>query len=234
MGQVDELPPSRQSAWQRRWVELERADEATESEQDRAERWRDELSQLLAELFNTRDATYNQLVSLYGKAGWLVIAAYLPVVALLAAGYGPILLAGFVGGLVSRMQRLVYGRGRPTAYGASWVPLFLAPLLGALAAWAGLHLLALLQALSIANLATLLPPGGDVRLSTSAPILGLATLLGFSERLFNQLGDQADKVLAPDSDGGSPATAGNPTAPVESLPIPRPADGGGARPLRAS
>lgn len=213
MGQVDELPTIRQSAWQRRWSDLQNASAAGSGHGGvTPAMWRDELSQLLAELFNARDSTYNQLVSLYGKAGWLVIAAYLPVAALLVAGYGPVLLAGFLGGLISRMQRLVYGRGRPTAYGASWVPLFLAPLLGALAAWAGLHLLALLQSLGIVDLNGVLPPKSDFRLDVSASILGIAVLLGFSERLFNQLGDNAEKVLAGAEDTGSPATAGSPTS----------------------
>jgi hypothetical protein len=223
MGQVDELPAVRQNAWQRRWVDLQNASAAPgRTDRGTAQMWRGELSQLLAELFNARDSTYNQLVSLYGKAGWLVIAAYLPVAALLVGGYGPVLLAGFLGGLISRMQRLVYGRGRPTAYGASWVPLFLAPLLGALAAWAGLHLLALLQGLGVVSLTGVLPPGSDFRMDPAASVLGIAVLLGFSERLFNQLGDHADKVLQGEQDGGSPAAAGSPASPFGSVAVPGP------------
>jgi hypothetical protein len=212
MGQIDELPPVRQNAWQRRWLDLQNSSRrgAPSLDQQAREAWRNELSQLLAELFNARDSTYNQLVSLYGKAGWLIFAAYLPVVALLVAGYGPVLLAGFLGGLVSRMQRLVYAHGRPTAYGTSWVPLFLAPLLGALASWAGLHLLLLLQALGIVSLTEILVPGSDLRLQPQAAVLGLGVLLGFSERLFNQLGDQADRIVAVDHNAGSAAAAGNP------------------------
>ena len=223
MGQVEELPALRQSAWQRRWVELQNASASPgSSDHERAAIWKVELSQLLAELFNARDSTYNQLVSLYGKAGWLVTAAYLPVAALLVSGYGQILLAGFLGGLVSRMQRLVYGRGRPTAYGASWVPLFLAPLLGALAAWAGLHLLVLMQGLGVVDLSGVLPPGTDFRLTVQPSVVGLAVLLGFSERLFNQLGDQADRVLSHEPDSGSPASAGSPTATLTPTAVPGP------------
>jgi hypothetical protein len=223
MGQIEELPAVRQSAWQRRWVELQNASaQPAGSRDESAEVWKAELSQLLAELFNARDSTYNQLVSLYGKAGWLVTAAYLPVAALLVSGYGQVLLAGFLGGLVSRMQRLVYGRGRPTAYGASWVPLFLAPLLGALAAWAGLHLLVLMQGLGIVDLKGVLPPFTDFRLTVPPSVVGLAVLLGFSERLFNQLGDQADKVLSGDPDTSSPAAAGSPAAPLPTTSLPGP------------
>jgi hypothetical protein len=211
MGQIDELSAVRQNAWQRRWVDLQNSTRGClQLDHHGREAWRNELSELLAELFNARDSTYNQLVSLYGKAGWLIFAACLPVAALLVAGYGPVLLAGFLGGLVSRMQRLVYAQGRPTAYGTSWVPLFLAPLLGALASWAGLHLLLLLQALGIVSLTEILVPGSDLRLQPHAAVLGLGVLLGFSERLFNQLGDQADRIVAADQSTGSAAAAGSP------------------------
>jgi hypothetical protein len=223
MGQVDELPALRQVAWQRRWAELQKVGEHPDARRVARPSWRNDLSQLLAELFNARDSTYNQLVSLYGKAGWLVFAAYLPVSVLLVAGYGQVLLAGFLGGLISRMQRIVYGQGRPTAYGASWVPLFLAPLLGALAAWAGLHLLSLLQGLGIVSLDGVLPVGSDVRLHPGQSVLGIAVLLGFSERLFNQLGDHADKVLQVDR-GESAAAAEAPVpapSPVTFVPAQR-------------
>ncbi|GII25844.1 hypothetical protein [Planosporangium mesophilum] len=212
MGQIDELPPVRQNAWQRRWAELQEASRRVEGAEAAAHtRWRAELSQLLAELFNARDATYNQLVSLYGKAGWLVLAAYLPVIALLVAGYGYVLIAGSVGGLISRVQRVVYGAGWPTAYGISWVPLFLAPLLGALTAWAGLQFIATLQALHVLDLSSLIRPETTFRDAPAPAVLGLAVLLGFSERLFNQLGSQAEKVLSGEDDTGSAAAAGSPT-----------------------
>ena len=51
---------------------------------------------------------------------WLVLAAFLPLAALLTLGYGVILLAGAIGGLISRLQQLVYAKGLPNAYGSSW------------------------------------------------------------------------------------------------------------------
>jgi hypothetical protein len=224
MGQIDELSAIRQNAWQRRWVELQAAGDRDAAA---ARRWRAELSQLLAELFNARDSTYNQLVSLYGKAAWLLVAAYLPVTALLVAGYGYVLLAGFLGGLISRMQRVVYGRGRPTAYGTSWVPLFLAPLLGSLAAWAGLHFLALLQTLGVVKLDTIVVPGETFRLAPPVAVLGLAVLFGFSERFFNQIGNQADRVIGGEEDGGSAAAAGSPTYSFRPVYPPEPPNSNG-------
>jgi hypothetical protein len=175
---------------------------------EREDAWRAELSQLLAELFNARDATYNQLVSLFGKAAWIYVVASIAGAALIASDYGFVFLAGFVGGLVSRMQRLVYAQGHPTAYGTSWVPLFLAPLLGGLAAWGGLHVLALLQALKLVQLDQVLNPD-NFRGTANAATLGLCVLLGFSERFFNQIGNQAEKVIG-SSDQGTAATSGFP------------------------
>lgn len=216
MGQVDELTAARQAAWLKVWSDLQLP--AHDGQQAASpDRWRAELCQLLAELFNARDATYNQLVGLYGKAGLLVAATYLPVAALLVAGYGPVLLAGLIGGLLSRLQRLVYAQDRPTTYGTSWVPLFLAPLLGALAAWTGLHLLALTRALGIlaAN-----PELDGYRLQVSNAVLGLALLFGFSERLLNQVGKQAEQVIAGDRGTASSVATGPSTAPTSTtLPV---------------
>jgi hypothetical protein len=105
----------------------------------------------------------------------------------------------------------VYGAGWPTAYGISWVPLFLAPLLGALTAWAGLQFIATLQALHVLDLSSLIRPETTFRDAPAPAVLGLAVLLGFSERLFNQLGSQAEKVLSGEDDTGSAAAAGSPT-----------------------
>ncbi len=216
MGQIDELPTVRQIAWQRRWVALQgMSASGSKSSPNAQARWRAELSQLLAELFNARDSTYNQLVSLYGKSGWLILVSYIAVTALFAADFGPVLLAGFLGGLVSRLQLLVYAKGRPTAYGASWVPLFLAPLLGALVAWGGLHLLALLQSLGIASLQTVIPAASNFQGAVSSAILGVAVLLGFSERLFNQLGSHAESVISGDDVAPSAIAAGSPAYPTE-------------------
>lgn len=216
MGQIDELPVVRQSAWQRRWVQLQGASGGGGRSPASADVWRAELSQLLAELFNARDATYSQLVSLYGKAGWLVFVAFLPVLGLLVAGYGLVLLAGFLGGLISRMQRIAYAHKRPTAYGTSWIPLFLGPLLGALAAWAGLHMLALLQVLGIVDMAGVLGSGAQFRLTPSTGTLGLAVVLGFSERFLNRIGTQAETIVGA-QEPTSAAASGNPAASADDV-----------------
>lgn len=203
MGELDELPPDRQVLWQARWQELLGAYSWDKAPTDRQERWyKANLIELLAELYNARDAKYSQLASLYGKTAWLIMAAFLPLAALVALGYGVVLLAGAIGGLISRLQQLVYAKGLPTAYGSSWVPLYLAPLLGALAAWAGLTLLALLQTLQVIDLRALNLEAGFAGLPTSH-LLGIAVLLGMSERFLNRVGAQAEEVVGTTSSGGA-------------------------------
>jgi hypothetical protein len=192
--------------WETRWQDLSasyRWDRKVTSEQEW--RYKANLIELLAELYNARDAKYAQLASLYGKAAWLILAALLPLAALLALGYGVVMLAGAIGGIISRLQQMVYAKGLPTAYGSSWVPLYLAPLLGALAAWAGLTLLALLQALQVIDLRALSLDAGFAALPTNQ-LLGIAVLLGLSERFLNRVGAQAEEVIGgPSSD--APAAA---------------------------
>jgi hypothetical protein len=200
VGQLDELPADRQVFWQARWQELRTTCPWGRDLTDQEISWyKANLIELLAELYNARDAKYSQLASLYGKAAWLVLAAFLPLAALLTLGYGVILLAGAIGGLISRLQQLVYAKGLPTAYGSSWVPLYLAPLLGALAAWAGLTLLALLQTLQVIDLPALNVSAGYAGLP-STQLLGIAVLLGLSERFLNRIGAQAEEVV------GTPAS----------------------------
>src|SRR4030095_10295105 len=111
------------------------------------------------------------------------------------------------GGLISRLQQLVYAKGLPTAYGSSWVPLYLAPLLGALAAWAGLPLLALLQTLQVIDLRALNLSAGFAGLPATQ-LLGIAVLLGLSERFLNRIGAQAKEFVgAPASEPSTDASA---------------------------
>lgn len=221
MGQLDELSAARRVEWQRRYEQLAGAKVRAPTE------LRSTLGELLAEVYNARDAKYAQLSSLYNKAFWLTATALLPLCVLVMLGYGVILVAGAVGGLISRLQRIVYAEGLPTAYGSSWVPLFCAPLLGALAAWGGLHLLTVLQSLGIIDLKSLIPtPEAVNALRPAAPVLGVAVLLGLSERILNQFGQQAEKVLAADPD--TRRTAAAPPAlllpPLPNLPGPPPSE----------
>ena len=206
MGQLDELPAHRQEHWKAKADALRCAEPATSVAAYRAL-----LVELLSEVYNARDGKYAQLASLYSKAAWLIGAALLPLAVLVALGYGVILIAGAVGGIVSRLQRLVYAEGLPTAYGSSWVPLFCAPLLGALAAWAGLNLLALLQALGVVDLRSLLSEPRSL-LVPPPGVIGMAVLLGISERVLNRIGTETEKAMGPSDATAAPATGPVPAA----------------------
>jgi hypothetical protein len=65
------------------------------------------------------------------------------------------------------MQRLVFSRQVPMTYGSSWAPLFCAPVLGALAAWAGLMMISLLKAAGVPQLSTLATELPDLRSPTA-------------------------------------------------------------------
>ena len=80
-------------------------------------------------------------------------------VALVAAGDGRVLLAGAIGGLFSRLTRFSGVRWLTTDFGLGWAQLYLAPPLGALAAWGGIHLLVLLQQFGTVDLHTVLADG---------------------------------------------------------------------------
>jgi hypothetical protein len=121
-------------------------------------------------------------------------------------GYGVVLIAGAIGGLVSRMQRLVFSKRISITYGSSCAPLFCAPILGALAAWAGLVLISLLQTTGVLELTALQTSLDDLR-APSAALLGTAILLGMSERFLLRLEKQAEAVIDPDRSGPSDQTA---------------------------
>jgi hypothetical protein len=119
--------------------------------------------------------------------------------ALAIVGYGPILLAGAVGGLLSRLARVYRGSPKMPDYGLSWATVFPAPLFGALSAWAGLHLVAILQnqqILSLEALGTLsrfLTPPIALQKDT-VPLLALGALFGLSERLLDRMVEKTEEL----------------------------------------
>jgi hypothetical protein len=130
-----------------------------------------------------------------GQPGWSLLRCC--PWALVSLGYGVVLVAGAIGGIVSRTQRLVFSRQVPMTYGSSWAPLFCAPVLGALAAWAGLMMISLLKATGVLQLSALATELPDLR-SPTAGVLGVAVVLGLSERFLSQLEKQAAKMLSDD------------------------------------
>ncbi len=205
LGQLNDLPQPRREAWEDviRTL-LATKDEADDERLNRV--YRAYLDELLGEIYEASNGNAIQLSGLYNRATWIILVALLPLAVLAGLGYGVLLVAGAIGGLVSRMQRLVFSTRIPITYGSSWAPLFCAPILGALAAWAGLVLVSLLQAAGVLQLTALQTSLDDLR-TPSAALLGTAILLGMSERFLLRLEKQAEAVIDPNRAGPSDQTA---------------------------
>lgn len=199
LGQLEELSQHRREAWQDVIHTLLAAKDGPDDE--RLMRvYQAYLDELLGEIYEASNGKATQLSGLYNRATWVILVALLPLVVLAGLGYGVVLVAGAIGGIISRMQRLVFSRRIPIAYGSSWAPLFCAPVLGALAAWAGLVLVSLLQTTGVLRLDALQTSLEALRAPSSA-VLGLAILLGVSERFLLQLEKQAEAVIDPNAGG---------------------------------
>jgi len=210
LGQLGELPQPRREAWEDAIRSLLAAKDKADTEQlDRV--YRAYLDELLGEIYEASNGNAIQLSGLYNRATWIILVSLLPLAVLAGFGFGMLLVAGAIGGLVSRMQRLVFSTRIPVSYGSSWGPLFCAPILGALAAWAGLALISLLQTAGVLQL-TALQTSLDSLRAPSAAVLGTAILLGASERFLLRLEKQAEAVIDPDHVGPAdqPAPARTP------------------------
>jgi hypothetical protein len=204
-GQLHELPQPRREAWEDVLRDL-LASKDEEADTDRLNAYRAYLDELLGEIYEASNGNAIQLAGLYNRATWVILVALLPLAVLAGLGYGVLLVAGAIGGLVSRMQRLVFSTRIPVTYGSSWAPLLCAPILGALAAWAGLVLISLLQTAGVLQLTALQTSLADLK-APSAAVLGTAILLGVSERFLLRLEKQAEAVIDPDRASPSDQTA---------------------------
>lgn len=150
------------------------------------QRLHDEARALLGEalrvVLGARDTTFESLADLQIKAVWLSIFG-LAVIAMASLTFHreALFFLGAIGGLLSRLGRLMRRKPSATDYGASSASLILAPVSGAIAGWIGVLLLSVLVELGVLD-ATHLSGLWDRPVAPLA--LGLAFLLGFSERLF--------------------------------------------------
>jgi hypothetical protein len=226
-GQLAELPHPRREAWE--YVICTLLTRKGEQDREQLDRdYRAYLDEVLGEIYEASNGNAIQLSGLYNRATWIIIVSLLPLAVLAGFGFGMLLVAGAIGGLVSRMQRLVFSTRIPVTYGSSWAPLFCAPVLGALAAWAGLVLISLLQKAGVLQLAALHTSLADLRAPTAA-VLGIAILLGISERFLLRLEKQAEAVIDPDHVGAADQAATvRTTAASQRVPVLRPATSPGA------
>jgi hypothetical protein len=156
------------------------------------DRWKALLIEALNLLYDRSDTSFADVIDWHNKTMWLIVCGLLLIVALAAVlQHGVLFLVGATGGLLSRLERSLYRQDVPTDYGASWTSIFLSPVVGALTGWAGVLLVILLVQLNIL--------GSVVKLDWCNPYspvaLGLALLLGASERLFSGIQNSLEDKL---------------------------------------
>jgi len=115
---------------------------------------------------------------------WLTTSGLALIVALaLALGNGPLFLLGATDGLLSRLTRSLLWQDMQTDYGASWMTLFLSPVVGAITGKAGGLLAAVLVKFGVLGQVF-----SDVTWDSCTPIsMGIALIFGFSERAFDEI-----------------------------------------------
>ena len=191
LAELRELPEEQQRIWEE--TLKEHALHTLQAEQQNT--LRAYLSEFLANLYGARDNEFARFLKLQRLLSFLVLNGLGLTLALILAGYGPILLAGAVGGLLSRLARVYRGSPEMPDYGLAWAQVLPAPLWGSLSAWAGLHLIAILQSqeiVSIKQLGELIPPFELG--STPIPLLAIGFLFGFSERLLDSIAEKTSQL----------------------------------------
>lgn len=173
------------------------------------------LREAMRQEFDARDTLYESLAYENLRASWLAdVGLAFAVVLALALGHAELFAAGAAGGLLSRLARVLRGRPLPNDYGASWGTLMLSPVAGALAGWLGVLFIG---ALADGGL-DIFAPGLAVSWANEPDgvELGIAFLLGFSERLFTSTVTATTERLlpAPEAPLGPSPQAGNTAAPT--------------------
>ena len=172
------------------------------------------LIEALSLIYTQRDIQFDLLAGWHNKMMWLVSCALLFIIAVgLTFQNAVLMLIGAVGGLLSRLMQTLSAAKVSNDYGASWGALFLSPLTGALAAWAGVLLLILAGKLQILGRALTFDWCNPYEPAT----LAVALLLGFTERLFDNLVTQIEPKLLPTA---SPSQPSAPAAPKPLSPPP--------------
>jgi hypothetical protein len=169
-------------------------------------RYRALLGEALSVIYDNSDRDYTAFMSWQNKTVWLIGCGLLFILSLTAAlQHGVLLLVGGVGGLLSRLSRSLQRADVPTDYGASWTTLFLSPVVGALMGWSGVLLVIIGVKLGVLGTAF---NQVDWCNPWSAFTLGIAFLMGFSERAFDgiltQLEEKTGAQVKPASTTTSP------------------------------
>ena len=192
--ELRELPEEQQRIWEETLKEhaLHTLQAEQQDKLQAQDKLRADLSEFLANLYGARDNEFARFLKLQSLLSFLVLNGLGLTLALILAGYGPILLAGAVGGLLSRLARVYRGSPETPDYGLASAQVLPAPLWGSLSAWAGLHLIAILEIVSIKQLGELIPPFELG--STPIPLLAIRFLFGFSERLLDSIAEKTNQL----------------------------------------
>jgi hypothetical protein len=177
---VASLPPTSAAAWK---VLIERHLDAAGNRKPTSDPGdaRADLAEVLGATYDATDAYFETLITLHNKSLWMILSGVLLIAAVIAFNPDaiPVLGMGAIGGLLSRFLRVSTGSAVPNDYGAFWVPVLLAPIVGALAAWAGILILQLGKDVGIFGFETV-----DLSQTYTYAVAGLAVLLGFTEGFF--------------------------------------------------
>lgn len=168
------------------------------------ERWRALAREANHYLYDVEDAEFAWTASWHKKTLWLAFLGLMLICALSATFHNTtFFLLGALGGLLSRMQRMLTRDKVPVDYGQSWVTLFLSPVVGALAGWGGVLLVAV--AVDWGLLGNLFR---NVLWDQPHHVLtmGIALLFGISERLLMSVVEGMEgKANAGPQDAQTPA-----------------------------
>lgn len=151
-----------------------------------------ELGNALKCVNEKKQLAWHELMNWQNKAFALVVAGC----GLLALAAGLLenqllLFVGLLGGFASRLMR---GKTMNSADGSlSWTTLFLSPLYGSFAGWAGVLLITVLTKFEILGAALNRFEWNQASCSNIA--VGLAFLFGFSERFFSAVTDMAEAAV---------------------------------------
>lgn len=175
------------------------------------------LGEGLAQTYDARDDYFDGLVQENRRTVWLTTVGLMGIAGLaLAFGRAEFFLMGSVGGLFSRLTRVLRRRPEPTDYGVSWGPLMLGPVVGALGGWIGILIIAAMDGAGLDLLDDELAPNWDQTAHSTE--LALAFLLGFSERFLQRILTSATERTAPPPEAQPTASGGMQR---ESTPPPR-------------
>lgn len=184
------------------------------------------LNDALVFLHDHRDTTYESLADRQTKGTWFaVLAITVILVAAFTFHRESLLLFGAIGGLLSRILRLLRRPPGTMDYGVSSATFVLAPIVGALSGWAGVALVQGLATANVLNAKTF----SHVWDQPNRPLaLTIAFAFGFVERLLDRFAGAAAAAISP------PTKPSTPPATRPGMGVPAPADPSDAPPVDLS